>query len=137
MSHPRPDPPRLAEAIAQHLSRIMDAEDQNQGCEHPSVDIRGVMFCCQWNDRSGDKMCAECRRLQLDVEHAARALVATVTSDLLSDLRTLEAQWRGMIELAEARGPIAGDEIGHAARWETLRMAADDLAALLARLEGQ
>lgn len=41
------------------------------------------------------------------------------------------AQWRAMVQAAFEEGPIAGDEIGHMARWTAVEMCADDLAALL------
>jgi hypothetical protein len=37
----------------------------------------------------------------------------------------------GMADAAFAEGPIQGDEVGHASRWETMRFCAEELDALL------
>jgi hypothetical protein len=50
---------------------------------------------------------------------------------LLSDLRTLEAQWRKDSEIEPG---MRDEDVEHA---DGVRDCADDLAALLARLEGQ
>jgi hypothetical protein len=62
--------------------------------------------------------------------------------DLLSDLRTLEAQWRthskAQLKMAMGPGPLtAVQREVYSSQSLVLEQVADDLAALLARLEGQ
>ncbi len=46
-------------------------------------------------------------------------------------LRALLAQWEGMCAHAWEEGPIPGDEIGHASRWEAVEICKRELAAVL------
>jgi hypothetical protein len=99
MSHPRPDPPRLAAIREAYKSR----GDDDAGAH--------------WN--GCDRFHPECAIQYLLTERDA----------LLSDLRTLEAQWRKQADVQ------SDDWAWDAAR--SLTRCADDLAALLARLEGR
>lgn len=104
MSNPRPDPPRLA-AIREALRNM--------------VTVKATM------DSVGTTPLAVTNYVR-DVD----ALLAD-RDQLLSDLRTLEAQWRERAERAVETGYYANN-----GRSQAFEDVADDLAALLASLEG-
>ncbi|MCR4375630.1 MAG: hypothetical protein NUW22_12355 [Acidobacteria bacterium] len=62
------------------------------------------------------------------IGHVADLLAAAEVGERM---QTLARQWTGMIELADAEPAIVGDEIGHASRWEAVRMCLDEVLALL------
>ena len=53
------------------------------------------------------------------------------------DLDALLTGWRAMVAGARADGPIAGDEIGHEARWTAVELCADELGRALSRARGE
>lgn len=69
----------------------------------------------------------------LNVERAARDSAEAHLEAQAVALRELVAQWREMVKLAWAEGPIPHDEAGHAGRWTAVEMCADELDALIAR----
>jgi hypothetical protein len=128
MSHPRPDPPRLA-AIREHLNGITQGGPwtAHGGTEDDTWSVGdergGQMHIAQMVWKWDAKFIAHAPE---DIRH-----LLTERDALLSDLRTLEAQWRKDSEIEPG---MRDEDVEHA---DGVRDCADDLAALLARLEGQ
>jgi hypothetical protein len=66
----------------------------------------------------------------LKAEQRAEAAEARERA-LRQAVERLEKQWRTMAAAAFAEGPIQFDEAGHAGRWTSVEMCADELRALL------
>jgi hypothetical protein len=131
MSHPRPDPPRLV-AIRERLEKATPGPWHAPGLGEVHSDHDGGVFARVTAD-GGDPVVADlCEDADAEFIAYARGDIEALLTErdvLLSDLRTLEAQYRQW-EAASAAAELGPAKIA-------FRTCADDLAALLARLEGQ
>lgn len=59
---------------AKYVYGIMDAEDQNLGCQF-EIEVH-PLFCCQWNNRP---LCSECAEIQ---RHVTRVIADAIREAL-------------------------------------------------------
>lgn len=81
------------------FSDVMEAEDENLGClvVHQDRPDLAVMFCCQWNQRSGYEICGECARLERAIEaYAVRCIETALAVERKSHAEQLDKVLAGL-----------------------------------------